>query len=145
MWLKCLDYLHGSRESPRGSEAAWSKPSGKPWQHLWPRRNPILRSNWGKVQSMSEQWFLHLACTCTRGRHVLARQRGILINNELQIEFCWLRNLRAFSPLQHTSPGIIILCPQKLIIKSFDDCYTPMQCSKSPAVLDDTYLALFGE
>ena len=34
MWLKCLGYLHGSRERPRGSEAAWSKPSGKPWQHL---------------------------------------------------------------------------------------------------------------
>ena len=57
--------------------------------------------------------------TRTRGRHVLARQRGILINNELQIEFCWLRNLRAFSPLQHTSPGIIIKfsCPSKIDYK----------------------------
>lgn len=48
-----------------------------------------------------------LACRIYTWLSRVGKATSELINNELQIEFCWLRNLRALSPLQHTRTGTI--------------------------------------
>ena len=117
---------------------------------------------WETVQKTPRErearWYLvqgHSA-SFTRGCHVLARQRINPINNNEQIELCRLRALRALSSLQHIDSGkesinMQLLCVSMLntfsIISHFctTSVSTLIQCSKSPAVLDETYLALFGE